>query len=82
MLGRLPNVYTETSMTQTEMSDERFIELLSQFDEERVLFGSDSPWTDQKEMLGRMMALRMPDRRKERMLCQNAAGLLGSEAAR
>jgi predicted TIM-barrel fold metal-dependent hydrolase len=82
LLGRLPNVYTETSMTLTEMSDERFTELLSQFDEERVLFGSDSPWTDQKEMLGRTMALRISDRRKERMLYLNAAGLLGPEAAR
>ncbi len=81
MLGRLPNVYTETSMTLTEMSGEGFAELLSQFDEERVLFGSDSPWTDQKEMLEQTMALRMSDRRKERMFYRNAAGLLGLEAA-
>jgi predicted TIM-barrel fold metal-dependent hydrolase len=80
MLGKMPNVYTETSMTMSEMTDEQFTWLLSQFDEERVLFGSDSPWTDQQEMLCRTMALRISDRQKERMLYQNAAGLLGQGA--
>lgn len=77
LLGACPNVYTETSMCLTEMTDGRFVALLEHFDEDRVLFGSDSPWTDQKEMLERTTALRMPDSRKEKMLFQNAARLLG-----
>jgi uncharacterized protein len=76
-LGKLPNVYTETSMTQTEMEDEGFVKLLSQFDEDRVLFGSDSPWTDQKEMLQRILQLRLTEGRKEKLLYRNAAALLG-----
>jgi predicted TIM-barrel fold metal-dependent hydrolase len=70
------NVHTETSMTLSEMSDEEFVRLLGKFDEDRVLFGTDSPWTDQKEMLDRTMNLRIPDRIKEKMLYKNAANLL------
>jgi predicted TIM-barrel fold metal-dependent hydrolase len=76
MLGRFANVYTETSMTLTEMGDEEFLRLLSRFDEDRVLFGSDSPWTDQREMLERMLKLRMPDGAKEKILSLNADALL------
>ena len=70
------NVYTETSMTMPEMEDEEFIRHLSVFGEDRVLFGSDSPWTDQKEMLERTLRLRIPDHQKEKMLYANAATLL------
>jgi hypothetical protein len=76
MLGRLENVWTETSMTLTEMDDEAFVRILSQFDEDRVLFGSDSPWTDQQEMLERTMRLGLSDSRKERLLYRNALSLL------
>jgi len=71
------NVYTETSMTLSEVSDEEFVRLIEQFGEDRILFGSDSPWTDQKEMLERTMQLKLADRVKEKMLYENAAVLLG-----
>jgi predicted TIM-barrel fold metal-dependent hydrolase len=63
----------------TELDDERFIKAISQFDEDRVLFGSDSPWSDQKEMVERTLCLRIPDSRKEKMMFLNARALLGSE---
>jgi hypothetical protein len=78
-LGKCRNVYTETSITMTEIDDDQFIKALSQFDEDRVLFGSDSPWTDQKEMLDRTLRLRIPDRRKEKLLYLNARALLAGE---
>jgi len=78
ILGRCENVYTETSMALTEMSDAAFMQIVSEFDEDRVLFGSDSPWTDQKEMLDRTLLLRMSERRREKMLYRNAATLLGT----
>ena len=78
-LGKCRNVYTETSITMTELDDDRFIKALSQFDEDRVLFGSDSPWSDQKEMLERTERLAMPDRRKEKLLFRNALALLGAD---
>ena len=76
ILGRLENVYTETSMTLTEMDDDAFVRLLSLFGEDRVLFGSDSPWTDQGEMLERTIQLKIADNRKERLLYRNALSLL------
>jgi len=81
-LGKCGNVYTETSITMTEIDDDQFIKALSQFDEDRVLFGSDSPWSDQKEMLERTLCLRMPDSRKEKMLFLNARALLGIEGTK
>ncbi len=75
-LSECRNVYTETSLTLTEISDDEFVKALSYFDEDRVLFGSDSPWSDQKEMLERTLRLRIPDRLKEKMMYQNAVRLL------
>lgn len=71
------NIYTETSMTLTEIDDDAFVRAISRFDEDRLLFGTDSPWTDQKEMLERTLRLDIPDRLKEKMLYGNAAGLIG-----
>lgn len=78
-LGKCGNVYTETSIAMTELDDDRFIKALSQFDEDRVLFGSDSPWTEQKEMLDRTLRLGLPDGRKEKLLFLNARALLGGD---
>lgn len=72
------NIYTETSMTLSEMDDAAFLKALSMFDEDRVLFGSDSPWTDQNEMKERTMRLRLPARKLEKLMALNALELLGS----
>jgi predicted TIM-barrel fold metal-dependent hydrolase len=80
-LSKCENVYTETSLTMSEVSDEEFVRLIGRFDENRVLFGSDSPWTDQKEMLERTLQLPIPDRVKEKMLSGNARALLGLKKA-
>jgi len=79
ILGKCENIYTETSITLTEINDDQFINALSAFDEDRVLFGSDSPWSDQKEMLDRTQGLRISDGRKEKLLFLNARSLLGSK---
>jgi predicted TIM-barrel fold metal-dependent hydrolase len=81
VLAGCGNVYTETSMALTEMDDDAFVGLLTSFDEDRVLFGSDSPWTDQREMIERTLKLRMPDERKEKLLGRNALSLLGTKGA-
>jgi predicted TIM-barrel fold metal-dependent hydrolase len=80
VLAKYGNVYTETSMTLTEMDDSAFVKALSAFDEDRVLFGSDSPWTDQKEMVDRTLRLGLPERKLEKLLELNARALLGIKA--
>jgi predicted TIM-barrel fold metal-dependent hydrolase len=77
LLADRGNIFTETSMTLTEMDDAAFVKLLSRFDAERVLFGSDSPWTDQREMVERTLRLRIGDDRKEKLFHRNAEALLG-----
>jgi predicted TIM-barrel fold metal-dependent hydrolase len=81
VLGKFGNVYTETSMTLTEMDDVAFVKALSAFDEDRVLFGSDSPWTDQKEMVDRTLRLGLPEGRLEKLMELNAGRLLGIGAS-
>jgi len=78
-LSSCENVFTETSMTLSEVSDEEFIRLMGHFGEDRLLFGSSSPWTDQKEMLERTLQLKISDQAKEKMLYRNAATLLRLE---
>ncbi len=77
-LGPCANVLTETSMTLTEISDDAFLRAIEPFGPDRVLFGSDSPWTDQAEMLQRTRGLVLPDDVMEKILYSNAARLLGS----
>jgi len=76
-LSGCANVYTDTSLTLGEVGDEEFVRLLGQFDEDRVLFGSGSPWADQKEMVDRTLRLNISDRLKEKMMGKNAERLLG-----
>jgi len=71
------NVYTETSLAMNEVGDGEFVRLLAKFGEDRILFGTDSPWTDQKTMLERTLQLKLSDRVKEKLLYANAAALLG-----
>lgn len=77
VLANCENVYTETSMVITETTGDVFLKTLLMFDEDRVLFGTDSPWTDQKKMLEHTLGLKIPEQRKEKMLYRNAAALQG-----
>ncbi len=42
-----------------------------------LLFGTDSPWTDQSVTLSRLENLHLPQKKLERILAENALGLLG-----
>ncbi len=70
------NIYTEISMTITEVSEEEFVDLLHRFDSQRIFFGTDSPWTDQKEMIDRLLRLPLSRELTERLLYDNARRFL------
>ena len=53
-----------------------FIQMVQAFGAERVLFGTDSPWSGQKESLDFLRALPLSDSDKEAMLGGNAEKLL------
>ncbi|GBE00347.1 amidohydrolase [bacterium BMS3Abin07] len=70
------NIYSEISMTQPEVDDNSFIKLISLFDENRIFFGTDSPWTDQKEMVQKILKLKISDSLKEKILFRNASAFM------
>lgn len=63
---------------QLRMLDgEAFCRLVRAFGEDRVVFGTDSPWADQAESLRQFNALPLTEKEKSSILGGNAAGLLG-----
>lgn len=76
ILADLPNVWIECSMTLRSIPDERFVEILTGFDPDRILYGSDTPWDDQAETLAHARRLPLPEGLLARLLHDNAARLL------
>ena len=58
------------------MQEEAFISLLQQFGAKRILFGSDSPWTSQKDCVDTFMRLPLTEEEKACILYKNACRLL------
>lgn len=60
------------------MEQETFMLLVQQFGAERILFGSDTPWTSQKTSVNTLLSLPISEEDKARILYQNARRLLGT----
>jgi len=58
------------------LSDEKFCELVRTFGAERVLFGSDSPWTEQRSEIEHIRALPLAEYEKTAILGGNAKKIL------
>ena len=52
-------------------------ELIAAFGENNVLFGTDSPWGDQKTAIENILTLPINSEAKDKILCKNAEKLLG-----
>ncbi len=76
LLTELENVYTDISMTVTEIGPDSFSELLLNFPHNRIFFGTDSPWTDQEEMVDIVLKLPIPESLKDAILFKNASEFL------
>ncbi len=63
--------------TRELMDPEAFCTLVRIFGAERVLFGTDSPWADQKTALAEFKATALTNDEKQKILCDNAKALLG-----
>ena len=55
---------------------ERFMQLVKTFGAEKILFGTDSPWSSQKESIDFIKNLPLSDADKNKILGENAAKLL------
>ena len=58
------------------LKGEEFLSLISAFGNERVLFGTDSPWTDQKQSLEEIRKLPLSEMDLDNILYLNAKKLL------
>lgn len=76
LIGR--PVYLELSFGTDFMPAERLKRLLLAHPQEYLLFGSDSPWTDQKKSLEALRNLDLPQDLFERITSGNARRLLGN----
>lgn len=59
------------------LTAEAFCELIRAFGSHRVLFGTDSPWADQKAEIEKLQALPLTNEEKSHIFCKNAQHLLG-----
>ncbi|NCC53238.1 MAG: amidohydrolase [Spartobacteria bacterium] len=74
LLGK--EIYIETSFAFFYMPPERVRSLVERHPPDRLLFGTDTPWRDQKEDLAQWYALHLPDDLLQKILGQNAENLL------
>jgi len=74
LLGR--RIYMEISFALEELGPDRAREMLLGHPEGYVLFGTDSPWTDQTATLRLLENLNLPEKKRARILAQNARDLL------
>ena len=58
------------------LDEEQFLRIVRRFGAHRVLFGTDSPWTGQREELARLRALPLTQRELDAILGGNARRLL------
>lgn len=76
LVGR--HVHLDTSYSLAFMSKQEARDLILAHPPECVLFGSDSPWEDQRTALGQLAALGLPDHLHRAILGENALKLFGS----
>ena len=59
------------------LQEEAFVQMVRLFGAQRILFGTDSPWSGQRESVERLRALPLTQEEKEAILGGNAQRLLG-----
>lgn len=70
-------VYIDTSYSIGKADDAQVRRILNHYPQDKILFGSDSPWDDQSAAVRAFLNLGFSAKRAERILWKNAAELLG-----
>ncbi|MBQ0105731.1 MAG: amidohydrolase family protein [Armatimonadetes bacterium] len=70
------NIYLDTCFTHLYISGEKLAKMIKDHGADRVLFGTDSPWSDQKQQVGYIESLDLTEEEKKLVLGENAKGLL------
>ncbi len=74
LMGR--KIRMEISFAMQDLDAERARRIIMEHPEQYVLFGTDSPWTDQAQSLSLLKKLSLPAKKLERILAGNARDLL------
>lgn len=75
-------IYMELSFSLELLDKNKAEKMLLSHPSEYLLFGTDSPWTDQKNALKVLNSLNINEEIKEKILYKNACRLLGLEVRR
>lgn len=71
------NIYLDTSMGFEYYPTEQFLRIVKNHGADKILFGSDAPWSRAGEEIEAIRALPLSDEDKEKILSGNAKRLLG-----
>lgn len=74
LIGR--PIYMEISLAAEDLGASALREMLMAHPPEYLLFGTDSPWSDQTAALSHLEGLDLPEQRLSHLVFRNAAGLL------
>lgn len=70
------SVYFDTSFTNGYMEEGQMLSIIRNHGTDKILFGTDSPWSGQAECLEAFRKLPLTEEEKEDILCNNAKKLL------
>lgn len=71
------NLWIETSMTLKYIEDKKILlEILKKHSPDKIMFGTDAPWSDQKEEVKLMNSLDISNEVKNKIFSKNAQKLL------
>lgn len=72
------NIYLDTSLSSLRAGEKELLhEILSTHDENKLLFGTDTPWTEPKAEIEFIKNAPISEERKEKIFYKNALSLLG-----
>ena len=78
-LHEYKNLYVDCSSTFYGLDDEKIIELIDMYGEDKVLFGTDYPMWTPKTEVDRFFSLNLGEEKNKKILSKNAAKLFGIE---
>ena len=71
------NVYFDTAVTLSKIDKDLFVDILNSHGEDRVLFATDSPWSDAEKDLKTLKSFGLSEQTLDKILYNNAVKLLG-----
>ena len=71
------NVYFDTGVILDRMPQEQFLRMVREHGADRIVFGTDSPWADQKNFVALLEHMPLTEEEKAAIFSENAKKLLG-----